>query len=297
MPEATFSPPIILSVESVFVECRVTASNLAGSRSARSPGFAIPYISCCDRPPALAPRVTDLPAVSGAGRPYPVGTVAPLSCAPGTWTGSPPLSYAYQWLRNGVDIPEATEATYALRITEESIAVACEVTAHNVAGSTVARSADEHIPVISPPDRASRAFIVCHRFVPANDSSAAIRPALLAALICSKRTKIALVRKRNGLPFEFGAAEAGIVTAAWYKPPPAGAAARRTRTRSVLVAVGHAYLPDLHGSDVVRFRAKLTTQGRLVLKHAKRLRLVAKDTFTPTGRASVTVTGHILLRG
>jgi hypothetical protein len=47
-----------------------------------------------------APANTAVPVVYGAGE-APVA----LACLPGTWTGTGPLVYAYQWQRNGVDVP------------------------------------------------------------------------------------------------------------------------------------------------------------------------------------------------
>ena len=83
----------------------VTATNLGGSSSETS----APTI-----PVAVAPPVnTSPPAVTGT--PEDGGT---LTASPGTWTGTTPIDYSYQWQRcdengdNCADIPGATGDTY-----------------------------------------------------------------------------------------------------------------------------------------------------------------------------------------
>ena len=127
------------------------ASPIAGAEGSngvarlRSPSSST---SCCDLSPSAAPAVIGLPAVSAGSGAYTVGMVAPLSCSQGTWAGSTPLSYAYRWLRDGMLIPDATEATYSLQIIEEATTVACEVTASNQGGSAVARSVSTRLSVL-----------------------------------------------------------------------------------------------------------------------------------------------------
>lgn len=88
----------------------------------------------------------------GAGTP-PVNTVAPvvsgtpvvgetLSCTTGTWTGTDPITYSYQWKRNGVDIGGATNNTYLLVQADagNTANISCTVTATNDAGETEADS-------------------------------------------------------------------------------------------------------------------------------------------------------------
>jgi PKD repeat protein len=81
------------------------------------------------------------PAVQGVPR---VGLI--LTATTGTWTGSEPLAFSYQWLScddSGdpcVPIPAATEATYALAPADFGSSIRVEVTATNAAGSTLATS-------------------------------------------------------------------------------------------------------------------------------------------------------------
>lgn len=81
----------------------------------------------------------------------PVNTVAPaitgtaqegqtVSCSTGTWTGTPTITYAYQWKRNGSNIGSATNSTYLLVSADVGQSIKCTVTATNGAGSANADS-------------------------------------------------------------------------------------------------------------------------------------------------------------
>lgn len=88
---------------------------------------------------------------SGSGGAPPVNTVAPvisgstslnslLSCTTGTWTGTAPITYAYQWKRNGNDIIGATSSLYTIQVADSAAAITCTVTATDVNGSAAATS-------------------------------------------------------------------------------------------------------------------------------------------------------------
>lgn len=99
-------------------------------------------------PSATAPASTAKPAVSGspvAGR--------TLSCSQGSWSGSTPQTYAYQWLRSGGAIAGATRSTYTVTAADAGRSLACRVTASNSAGSASATSASVNVP---PPPSVSR---------------------------------------------------------------------------------------------------------------------------------------------
>lgn len=83
-------------------------------------------------PAPVAPAVTVSPAVTGTTN---VGDT--LTCTDGTWTGTAPITYSYQWKQDpgGVDIPGATGATYVLQASDQGKDVFCRVTAHNAAGN------------------------------------------------------------------------------------------------------------------------------------------------------------------
>ncbi len=75
------------------IKCRVTASNFAGTTDATSTATTI----------QAKPANTALPTISGT----PVAGHN-LTCNNGTWTGTAPIAYTRQWLRNNVAIAGAT---------------------------------------------------------------------------------------------------------------------------------------------------------------------------------------------
>lgn len=82
-----------------------------------------------------APVNTVLPVISGT---LAIGSV--LSTTDGTWTNSP-ISYTYQWKRNGANIGGATANTYTLTASDPGTAITVTVTATNAGGSNSATSA------------------------------------------------------------------------------------------------------------------------------------------------------------
>jgi hypothetical protein len=84
---------------------------------------------------AIAPVNTIAPVVSGTNT---VGSL--LTTTNGTWSGSLPITYTYQWLRNGLNISGATSSTYTLVTADTSNVVSCRVTATNALGSANAVS-------------------------------------------------------------------------------------------------------------------------------------------------------------
>jgi hypothetical protein len=111
--------------------CEITATNLAGSASTGSVGVTV----------AAIPANTSSPQVTGT-----VHAGEALACSPGSWSGTPAPGLAYQWLREEVPIPGATQPTYRIQAADEGHQLACQVTAANSAGSTVAVS----VPVLVP---------------------------------------------------------------------------------------------------------------------------------------------------
>jgi hypothetical protein len=87
------------------------------------------------------PASTALPVVSGEPK---VGAV--LTAEPGTWLGSPPPSYAYQWQRCELagacrDITGATRNSYVVVQDDLGKTLRVAVTASNAAGSATVSSA------------------------------------------------------------------------------------------------------------------------------------------------------------
>ena len=104
--------------------CIVTATNPGGSAVASSGTASVPTVA----PPS---NVT-APTVVGPNRPS-IGTV--LTCSLGTWTGAPTPGLYPEWLRNGLLIPFAYDATYVVAAEDAGTVVTCQVTGENIAGS------------------------------------------------------------------------------------------------------------------------------------------------------------------
>ncbi len=122
----------------------VTASNSAGGSSATSVPTAVIE--------ALKPSNTVLPAISGAAE---QGQL--LSASTGSWEGTPPLSYAYQWETcnntggSCKKITGATGSTYRVLGSQIGDTLRVIVTAENAAGSKSATSAATAVVTTGPP--------------------------------------------------------------------------------------------------------------------------------------------------
>jgi hypothetical protein len=110
----------------------VTATNAAGSTSATS--------SVTSLIEGILPKNTVLPAITGALK---LGQL--LSVSNGTWTGSEPISYSYQWqlclLGTCTNIAKATSQTFLLSGLSLGNTLRAVVTAKNAAGSVPVNSA------------------------------------------------------------------------------------------------------------------------------------------------------------
>jgi hypothetical protein len=111
----------------------VTAMNSVGSASSATEATAV----------VTAPGPTNItvPAISGTAQ-----EGQTLTASEGTWEGTPPLTYSYQWqscnsLGEGcIDVSGATSSTYVLGPGEEGTTLRVLVTATNSAGATSSTS-------------------------------------------------------------------------------------------------------------------------------------------------------------
>jgi hypothetical protein len=83
----------------------------------------------------LAPPVNSALTITGTGT---VGQT--LSISANTWTGTAPITFAYQWKRDGVAISGATATTYLLVAGDSTHTVTVTVTATNPDGTASATS-------------------------------------------------------------------------------------------------------------------------------------------------------------
>ena len=114
------------------VRAIVRASNISGPTAAASEETAPITV--------LAPSNTVLPAITGTPKRF-----RTLTASPGTWRGSPPLSFAYQWQRckgsSCTNVEFATDSTYSVDETDSGTKLRVLVTASNAAGSASSASA------------------------------------------------------------------------------------------------------------------------------------------------------------
>jgi RHS repeat-associated protein len=122
----------------------VTASNAAGAGTATSP--ATPKVE------PLAPANTTLPAISGEAKDGQL-----LAVSNGTWGGTPPLSYSYQWEMCGSGggsckkITGATASGYRVITGEIGKTLRAIVTAENAGGTSNATTEATSVIVAGPP--------------------------------------------------------------------------------------------------------------------------------------------------
>jgi hypothetical protein len=104
-------------------------------------------------PTPTAPGSTAAPTVSGTAQ-----QGQSLNASTGSWSGSTPMDYAYQWRRCDAsggacaDIGSATSASYTLDAADVGQTVRVRVTASNSAGSAAAESSQTAVVTSSTPD-------------------------------------------------------------------------------------------------------------------------------------------------
>ncbi|HEX3511839.1 MAG TPA: hypothetical protein VHT27_12160 [Solirubrobacteraceae bacterium] len=127
--------------------CTVKAENSAKKvGTAKSEAFVIPEAG------KVKPHNEALPSISGIA-----GAGHTLKCERGTWGGSEPVSFEYQWVRDAdgqgeVEIkePEGTKETYGEQVADVGHSLTCRVTARNGGGTGQASSAAFEIPGSKP---------------------------------------------------------------------------------------------------------------------------------------------------
>ncbi len=122
-------------------------------------------------------------------------------------------------------------------------------------------------------------------------TAAQVRAALLRVLKPhGKAARIGHLLRDGGYSFSFTAPSAGRLVIGWYRVPKGAHIARAKKP--VLVASGSAVF---HKAEKGTIKVSLTHKGRKLLKHATRVKLTAKATFTPAGGPGTSATKIITL--
>lgn len=126
---ATSSTYVLVAADdNAYITCLVSATDDNGTRN---------KISNTLGPVLGAPLNLTAPVLSGTET---VGET--LSVTTGTWQGVTPISYTYQWRRDGGNIPGATSSSYTLVAADYNTVIDCVVTATNTIDSTTQDSND-----------------------------------------------------------------------------------------------------------------------------------------------------------
>jgi hypothetical protein len=84
-----------------------------------------------------------LTAVYNVSPPFIVGDLligSTLTCSVGLWEGDSPITYTYQWYRNGGLLSGITTATYDVTVADENSTLSCIVTASNLFSNAASSS-------------------------------------------------------------------------------------------------------------------------------------------------------------
>lgn len=98
------------------------------------------FIEGSEAPP-LAPRGGKGVAFEGEGKEGEQAKIGvPLTCEPGSWSGSPTITYAFVDSANGIVLQSGASSTYTPTSDDVGRAIYCEVQASNAGGTGVART-------------------------------------------------------------------------------------------------------------------------------------------------------------
>src|SRR5436190_7910720 len=137
---ATGATYVIVSADVGFkLRVNITATNADGSKSRASAATAV-----VTNPAATPPNNTAKPTVSGTPQ---VGNA--LTASNGTWSGTTPITYAYQWQRAGTNIFGAISSRYTLTNADVGSTIEVVVMATNSLGTASATSAPTGVVVSS----------------------------------------------------------------------------------------------------------------------------------------------------
>jgi hypothetical protein len=253
---------------------------------------------------AVVPANAAAPSVSGT-----LIEGETLTATAGTWTGSIPIAYGYQWVlcdggtANCADVPGQTAATYQLGSGDVGHTLKVRVMADNsgpLGGGTSSASSPPTgrvqsrgsgdagtgtdggtLPGGLHPPAASDPTI----------SVAALKASLVRCMsVRGKQAKIAALLKHRGYKLTCTVPTAGTLTISWYQVPRGAHLAKAKKPVRVATVK-----KVLRKAGSAKLEIKLTSAGRALLRRSKRLKLTTKASFKPTGAAAVSSTRQIKL--
>ncbi len=232
-------------------------------------GAGVPPATVTPPPPAtaalVAPANSGLPSITGNAI-----VESTLTATPGSWVGSAPMTYAYQWQRcspSCVDVAGATGSSYTLTSADLGNMIQVIVVASNSAGNANATSSR-----IGP----ITAF--------ADASVPLFERALARAITPPSRTTIKWILRGRGYEASVSALPAGKLTLTW---------AMRDRGKLVALASGSGAVGQ---SGAATIRIVLSRGARARLRGARRAQVRAVASLAPTGGAVMEVAASFTLR-
>ncbi len=261
--------------------------------------------------PPLAPQGGNgtISGVSRAGQ--------SLRCEPGGWSNAPGFTYAFTDSANGAVLQQGPASRYALSASDVGRSIYCAIEATNAGGTGVGRTdtvgpISPALAVTPPPSAGQSSGTSSNSGGSAGTSSTGSNggqgvlgftittasPTAIAALLRRELTpdssaKIAKLLGSGGFTVTFKALEAGAGAIAWYQVPAGALLAKKSDPKSLLVASGRLTFPV---AGTAKLKLKLTAAGKRLLKGKKRLKLIAKGTFTPPGGSAVTALKTFVLK-
>jgi hypothetical protein len=251
--------------------------------------------------PTMLPEEAQLPVIVGTPT---EGQV--LSETHGSWTNSP-TSYSYQWQRcdsggsNCLSITGATASSCSLTSADVGATIRVQETASNSEGSSQPAISTATAVVQAASSGGSSggglvndggiSTVTNPGVTPATVSSAQIMALLRRQLVpSSKAVTIGSLLKHGGLSLSVQALEAGTLTMQWSYLPKGAKTAKAT---PVLVAAGKL---TFSGAGTGKLTLRLTAAGRQLLRHAKRVILSARGTFTSQSAPPLSSSAGLVLR-
>jgi hypothetical protein len=250
-------------------------------------------------------------------RPTIAGTAAEgetLSETPATWS-SPPAKRTDQWQRcdsSGHDcesIENATKQTYRLTSQDVGFTIRVSESASNAAGAvTPALSAPTTVVVKagasgghgggsnSGANNSGGSPGACCS-TPTHTGTTEIETLLTRQLLpTGKSASIPALLAHDGLRMGFTFPETGTLAVKWYLLPTGAKLAKlakKSAARTTLVAAGQARFT---AAGRLLVGVSLTASGKQLLRHARKLHLEIKGTFTPKGESAVSASKSFTLK-